>query len=146
VVRLFANCYTLLYFFYLLPQTASGSNQTFCHSSLLRTDRWAKRMFCTISAPLAMLIESDALIINAARIFFIMRSAARRQTHAVSPHETPVRRVILELRLGGGSTLRVSAFHGSRSCTRVPGGGRRRQVDAVRPLEVQHAATGRAGG
>jgi len=45
------------------PQTASGSNQPFCHSSLLRTDRWDKRIFCTISARLAMLIESDALII-----------------------------------------------------------------------------------
>ena len=44
------------------PQTASGSNQPFCHNTLLRTDRWGTRMFCTISAPLAMLIESDALI------------------------------------------------------------------------------------
>ena len=43
------------------PQTASGSNQPFCHSSLLRTDRWDKRIFCTISAPLPMLIERDAL-------------------------------------------------------------------------------------
>ena len=45
----------------LTTQTASGSNQPFCYSSLLRTDRWDKRMFCAISAPLAMLIESDAL-------------------------------------------------------------------------------------
>jgi len=47
----------------LPPKTASGSNQPFCHSSLLRTDRWDKRTFCTISAPLAMLIESDALLL-----------------------------------------------------------------------------------
>ena len=44
------------------PQTASRSNQLFCRSSLLRTDRWNMRMFCNISAPLAMLIESDMLI------------------------------------------------------------------------------------
>jgi len=46
------------------PQTTSGSNQPFCHSSLLRTERWDKRIFCTISAPLAMLIDSDALILQ----------------------------------------------------------------------------------
>jgi len=44
-------------------QMASRSNQPFCHSSLLRTDRWATRMFCTISALLDMLIKRDMLII-----------------------------------------------------------------------------------
>ena len=46
------------------PQTASGSNQPFCHNSHVRTDRWGWRMFSTNSVPLAMLIESDALIIQ----------------------------------------------------------------------------------
>ena len=46
---------------YLPPQTASGSNQPFCHSSHVRTDRWDVRMFSNISALLAILIESDAL-------------------------------------------------------------------------------------
>jgi len=44
------------------PQTASGSNQLFCHSSHVRTDRWDGRMFSNISALLAILIDSDALI------------------------------------------------------------------------------------
>ena len=41
------------------PQTVSGSNQMFCHSSFLRIDRWATWMFCNKSAPLTVLIESD---------------------------------------------------------------------------------------
>ena len=47
---------------YSPPQTASGSNQPFYHNSHVRTDRWDD-MFSNISALLAMLIESDALII-----------------------------------------------------------------------------------
>jgi len=52
-----------------LSQTASGSNQPFCHNTLRTdrpTDRWSRRMFGNMSAPLAMLIqeESDALIIT----------------------------------------------------------------------------------
>jgi len=43
------------------PQTASGSNQPCCHCSHVRTDRWGKRMFHSISALLAMLIDSDTL-------------------------------------------------------------------------------------
>ena len=42
-------------------QTASGSNQPFCHSSHVRADRW-DGMFSNISALLAMLIQSDAVI------------------------------------------------------------------------------------
>jgi len=48
---------------HLPPQTASGSNQPFCHNSLLWTDRWGRWMFCTSIALLAVLIESDVLII-----------------------------------------------------------------------------------
>jgi len=44
------------------PPTASGSNQPFRHNSHVQTDRWATRMFNTMSALLAVLIESDALI------------------------------------------------------------------------------------
>ena len=46
------------------PQMASGSNQLFCHSSLLWSDRWDKQIFCTISTQLTMLIESNTLIIT----------------------------------------------------------------------------------
>jgi len=42
------------------PQTASGSNQPFCHCSHVRTDRWATWNVDPISAPL---YRSDALII-----------------------------------------------------------------------------------
>ena len=45
------------------PQRASRSNQSFRHNTLLRTDRWGRRMFRNISAALAVLIESDTLII-----------------------------------------------------------------------------------
>ena len=34
----------------------------FCGQTDLPTDRWSRRMFCTMRAPLAMLIENDALI------------------------------------------------------------------------------------
>jgi len=49
-------------------QMASGFNQPFCQNILCDLthrpkDRWSRRMFRNISAPLAMLIESDALII-----------------------------------------------------------------------------------
>jgi len=50
------------------PQTASRSNQPFCHNTLCGpTDRpsdrqMVQRMFRNMSTPLAMLIESDALI------------------------------------------------------------------------------------
>jgi len=55
---------------YSPSQTASGSNQPFCHNTLCgpkdrptdrQTDRWSRRMFHNTSAPLAMLIESDPL-------------------------------------------------------------------------------------
>jgi len=36
----------------LTPQTASKSNQQCCHYSHVRTDRWHKRKFYPISAPL----------------------------------------------------------------------------------------------
>jgi len=47
------------------PQTTSGSNQPFCHNTLCgQTYRWSRRMFHNMSAPLAMLTDSDALIIT----------------------------------------------------------------------------------
>jgi len=50
-----------------LPQTASGSNQPFCHNTLsghrhTQTDRWDRRQVYSNSA-YALLIVSDALII-----------------------------------------------------------------------------------
>jgi len=47
------------------PQTASRSNQPCCHCSHVWTDTWDGRMFSTMSTLLAILIESDALIIAA---------------------------------------------------------------------------------
>ena len=47
----------------LTTQTVSGSIHSFCHTSHVRTDRRDTRMFSYISALLAMLTESDALII-----------------------------------------------------------------------------------
>ena len=48
-------------------QTAFGSKQPFFHNTFCRqtdrpTDRWSRQMFRNMSAPLAMLIDSDALI------------------------------------------------------------------------------------
>jgi len=55
----------------LTTQTASRSNQPFCHNTLYgqtetdrQTDRWSRRMFRNMNALLAMLIESDALAIQ----------------------------------------------------------------------------------
>jgi len=47
-------------------QTASGSIQPFCHSTLCDrpTDRWSRWMSRNLSTPLAMVIESNALIIS----------------------------------------------------------------------------------
>jgi len=45
------------------PQTASRSNQPCCHYSHVQTNKWDWRMFSNMSALLAILIESDALII-----------------------------------------------------------------------------------
>jgi len=45
------------------PQTASGSNQSCCHCSHVRTDRCATWEFSNMSALLAILIDSDVLII-----------------------------------------------------------------------------------
>ena len=50
------------------PQMASGFNQPFCHNTLsgthTHTQRWSRRQVHNMSAPLAMLIESDTLIIT----------------------------------------------------------------------------------
>jgi len=49
------------------PQTAPGSNEPFRHNTLCGhtyIHRWSRRMFHTMSASLAMLIESDAIIIT----------------------------------------------------------------------------------
>jgi len=43
-------------------QTASTSNQPFCHNSHVRTDRWDKRFLRSISALLSYSDKSDALI------------------------------------------------------------------------------------
>jgi len=46
------------------PQTASGSNQPFCHNTHVLTDRWDGRHFSNMSTLLSILIESVALIIS----------------------------------------------------------------------------------
>jgi len=60
------------------PQTVSGSNHPFCHSSYVQTGRWGRRVFYSISAPLAMLIESDALIIDSCqkRVTYLLWNGA----------------------------------------------------------------------
>jgi len=48
-------------------QMASGSNQPFCHNTLsghTHTHRWSRRQVHNMSPPLAMLIESEAIIIG----------------------------------------------------------------------------------
>jgi len=65
---------------YSPSQTASGSNQPFCHNTLCRqidqltwqTDRWFRRMFHNMSTPLAMLIESYSDIMFAFSVCFII--------------------------------------------------------------------------
>ena len=47
------------------PRTASGSSQPFWHNTLSgHTHRWSRQQVRNMSAPLVMLIESDALIIH----------------------------------------------------------------------------------
>jgi len=58
-------------------QTASGSNQPFRHNTLSgQTDRWARRQVHTMSALLAMLIESDAIKSMSNEVLPILFSAS----------------------------------------------------------------------
>ena len=57
-----------------LSQTASRSNQPFCHNTLCgptdrSTDRWSRSVFRNINAPFAMMIESDALKTYRSRLY-----------------------------------------------------------------------------
>jgi len=64
-------------------QTAPGSNQPFRHSSYVRTDRWGGRLFSANSASLAMLIESDALIMIGHGIGMVAVAAPALRIHQV---------------------------------------------------------------
>jgi len=66
------------------PQTASESVQPFCHNTLFgqtdghtQTDRWSRRQVHNMSAPLAILIESDALKTNQKQPFSVMYHNAK---------------------------------------------------------------------
>jgi len=106
------------------PQTTSGFNQPFCHSSRLRSDRWGTRMFCTISVPLAMLMESDALIIK-----FTSQIEQFRASYQSSMTFSPLCRVACT-HLGVNFLRKVGGSYGERG-ERAYNGGLRQSPSGV---------------